>query len=54
MDSCFTVLVDVDRTSHQIDASEEYCANPTAWTLKTRKRSHKEDRDSDRDSRRGN
>ena len=50
MDTCFTVIVDVDQTRHEIDASEEYCANPTAWTLKTRKR----DRRKDRDLQRGN
>ncbi len=57
MDSCFRVIVDVDRTRHEIDASEEYCANPTAWTLKSRKRDHRGDRDSNRgdtDSHRGN
>ncbi len=46
MDTCFTVMVDVDRTSHQIDATEEYCATPAAWTLKSRHRGHKGDRDS--------
>lgn len=45
MDTCFTVIVDVDRTRLQIDAAEDYCANPTAWTLKSRKRDYKEDRD---------
>jgi hypothetical protein len=44
MDTCFTVTVDVDRSSHQIDATEEYCANPVAWTLKSRKRDNREDR----------
>lgn len=38
MDTCFTVSVDVDRTRQQIDASEEYCANPAAWTLQSRRR----------------
>ncbi len=46
MDTCFTVSVDVDRTHHQIDASEEYCANPTAWTLQSRRRDHRGNRDS--------
>jgi len=46
MDTCFTVSVDVDRTPYPIDASEEYCANPTAWTLKSRKRDHTENRES--------
>ncbi len=44
MDTCFTVTVDVERTRHQIDATEEYCANPTAWTLKSRTRGHGGDR----------
>ena len=48
MDTCFTVIVDVDRTSHEVDASEEYCAIPTAWTLKSRKRDHRGDRKSHR------
>jgi hypothetical protein len=45
MDTCFTVLVDVDRTPYPVDASKEYCADPTAWTLKSRMRDHREDRD---------
>lgn len=45
LDTCFTVIVDVDRSRHEIDASEEYCATPTAWTLKTKKREHKGDRE---------
>ncbi len=45
MDTCFTVSVDVDRTPYQADASKEYCANPTAWTLKSRMRDHRDDRD---------
>jgi hypothetical protein len=45
MDTCFTVSVDVDRTPYPVDASKEYCANPTAWTLKSRMRDHREDRD---------
>lgn len=48
MDTCFTVIVDVDKTRHKIDAAEEYCANPMAWTLESRKRDHKGDRDSHR------
>jgi hypothetical protein len=39
MDTCFTVMVDVDRTPYPVDASKEYCANPTAWTMKPRMRS---------------
>ena len=42
MDTCFTVSVDVDRTPYPVDASKEYCANPTAWTLKSRMRDHRE------------
>jgi hypothetical protein len=51
MDTCFTVTVDADRTHYQIDATEEYCANPTAWTLKSRKRGHRGDGDSPRGDR---
>jgi hypothetical protein len=39
MDTCFTVSVDVERTPYPVDASKEYCANPTAWTMKSRMRS---------------
>ena len=45
MDTCFTVSVDVDRTPYPVDASKEYCANPTAWTLKSRMRDRREERD---------
>lgn len=45
MDTCFTVSVDVDRTPYQADASKEYCANPTSWTLKSRLREYRDDRD---------
>jgi len=38
LDNCFTVSVDVNRTAHRIDASEEFCAEPRSWTLKTRKK----------------
>ena len=51
MDTCFTVSVDVDRTHHQVDATEEYCANPTAWTLKSRKRGKRGHGDSPRGDR---
>jgi hypothetical protein len=44
MDTCFTVTVEVDRTPYPIDASEEYCAKPTAWTLESRKSGHRGDR----------
>ena len=37
-DTCFTVSVDVDRTPQQVDAAREYCAYPTAWTLRARAR----------------
>jgi len=51
MDTCFTVSVDVNRTRHQVDAAEEYCANPTAWTLKSRRRGERGHRDSPRGDR---
>jgi hypothetical protein len=38
MDTCFTVSVDVERTPYPVDASKEYCANPTSWSLKSRMR----------------
>ncbi len=44
MDTCFTVTVDVDRNPYQVDATKEYCANPTAWTLKGRPRDRRDDR----------
>lgn len=44
MDTCFTVSVDIERTPYPVDASKEYCANPTAWTLKSRMRDRREDR----------
>lgn len=34
MDTCFRVSVDIDRTIHELDAQREYCAQPTAWTLR--------------------
>jgi hypothetical protein len=45
MDTCFTVSVDMERTPYPVDASKEYCANPTAWTLKSRMRDRREERD---------
>ena len=45
MDTCFTVSVDIERTPYPVDASKEYCANPTAWTLKSRPRDRRDDRD---------
>ena len=44
MDTCFTVSVDIERTPYPVDASKEYCANPTAWTLKSRMRDRRDDR----------
>jgi len=32
-DTCFTVLVDVERTPYPVDASREFCAKPIGWTL---------------------
>lgn len=45
MDTCFTVSVDIERTPYPVDASKEYCANPTAWTLKSRMRDRSNERD---------
>ena len=45
MDTCFTVSVDVDRTLYPVDASKEYCADPTAWILKSRMRDRREARE---------
>lgn len=45
LDTCFTVSVDIDRTPQQIDASREYCANPTSWTLQPRARDYRDNRD---------
>ena len=33
-DTCFTVLVDVERTPYPVDASRKFCAKPTGWTLR--------------------
>ena len=33
-DHCFTVIVDVAKTPHRVDATREFCAKPTGWTLK--------------------
>jgi hypothetical protein len=38
MDTCFTVFIDVDRAPRQVDAAREYCAHPTAWTLRAKAR----------------
>ncbi len=32
-DHCFTVVVDVDRTTYRVDAVRQFCAKPTGWTL---------------------
>ncbi len=32
-DHCFTVMVDVERTSHRVDAVRQFCAKPMGWTL---------------------
>ena len=33
-DTCFTVLVDVERTPYPVDASRKFCAKPMGWTLR--------------------
>lgn len=33
-DHCFTVIVDVERTPHRVEAVKEFCARPAGWTLK--------------------
>lgn len=33
-DTCFTVLVDFERTPYPVDASREFCAKPMGWTLR--------------------
>ncbi len=33
-DHCFTVIVDVERSSHRTDAAREFCARPMGWTLR--------------------
>jgi hypothetical protein len=32
-DHCFTVIVDVERTPHRVDAAREFCAKPYGWSL---------------------
>lgn len=32
-DTCFTVIVDVDRTPYPVDAKRQFCAKPTGWSL---------------------
>jgi hypothetical protein len=34
LDTCFTVLVDFERTPYPVDASREFCAKPMGWTLR--------------------
>jgi len=33
-DTCFTVLVDVERTPFPVDAARKFCARPAGWTLR--------------------
>jgi hypothetical protein len=33
-DTCFTVLVDIERTPHPVDAARQFCAKPMGWTLR--------------------
>ena len=33
-DTCFTVLVDSERTPYPVDARSKYCASPVGWTLR--------------------
>jgi hypothetical protein len=33
-DTCFTVLVDFERTPSPVDSSREFCARPMGWTLR--------------------
>jgi hypothetical protein len=33
-DTCFTVLVDIERTPYPVDASRQFCAKPMGWTLR--------------------
>jgi hypothetical protein len=32
-DTCFTVVVDVDRTPYSVDAERQFCVKPTGWSL---------------------
>lgn len=34
LDTCFTILVDFERTPYPVDARNKYCASPMGWTLK--------------------
>jgi hypothetical protein len=33
-DTCFTVLVDLERSPYPVDASRQFCAKPMGWSLK--------------------
>jgi len=33
-DHCFTVVVDLERTPHRVDAAREFCAKPYGWSLR--------------------
>jgi hypothetical protein len=43
-DTCFTVVVDSDRTRQPVDASKQYCAKPMGWTLRPGMREYREER----------
>ena len=44
LDTCFTVSVDSERTRQPVDASKQYCARPTGWTLRPPMREYRDDR----------
>jgi hypothetical protein len=33
-DHCFTVIVDIEKTPHRVEAAREFCARQVGWTLK--------------------
>jgi hypothetical protein len=43
-DTCFTVLVDSERTPYPVDAKNKYCASPMGWTLKPAMREQRGER----------
>ncbi len=43
-DTCFTVLVDSERTLYPVDARSTYCASPMGWTLKPAMREQRGER----------
>jgi hypothetical protein len=43
-DTCFTVVVDVERTPYPVDASKQYCAKPVGWSLRPVMRDQREER----------